>query len=317
VRANQGLRSLDQAPLLRQRIRSAEAMGRLQEAWNLERALLGLARAHPEDLRTVPILREVGDRRMDLLGRYRTGGATSEVVVGCFYAPERAGRSPGACEAGSREVATQSILSEAQNIYLDAIRVVLRNRLYSSNELKALEATLVESSYEYGRYDAGRQSLRRLLAYESMTSGSLLRRIELLIEIADWDLIFEFNRASALEGYLQAYELLSAEGAAGEGAIERLFAPPLPVVLPAFLPNPLRTTQTAESAGHIDVGFEITKYGSSRNIEILATTNANKASADVLVALIARSRFRPRAADGQLSRAVPVTVRYYLNEPQH
>ena len=315
VRANQGLRSLDQAPLIRQRIHNAEAIGDVTEAWHLEQDLLALAKAHPEDLRTVPILEEVGDRRMELLERYLAGAVSPQVVLGCFYAPERGGRSPAPCNAGSREVAIQSILSDAQQRYLDAIRIMLRNQLYSSDELKDLEAALVESSYAHGRYDVGRQGLRRLLAYEAVSSGSLLSQMDAFVQIADWDLMFEFARASALESYSEAYELLERHGAAGRAAIESLFAPPTPVVLPAFLPNPLESAPTSQVTGYIDIAFDITQYGRSRSVEILdTTTNASDAAKGELVALITQSRFRPRMADGRLVRAAPVVVRHYLSE---
>jgi tetratricopeptide (TPR) repeat protein len=73
IRANYGLRSLDQAPLIRERIQSEENRGNDAEAWDLEQALLTLARANPDDLRVARIFAEIGDKRMDLLRRYNAG----------------------------------------------------------------------------------------------------------------------------------------------------------------------------------------------------------------------------------------------------
>jgi hypothetical protein len=80
--------------------------------------------------------------------------------------------------------------------------------------------------------------------------------------------------------------------------------------LPTFLPNPLAT---AESARYIDVGFEVTRFGEGRRVEILgASPNVPDSVKDELASLIKGSRFRPRVTDGELRRESPVAVRYYL-----
>src|SRR5678816_4732452 len=48
VRANYGLSSLEQAPLMQQQIRAEESRGNFPVAWELEQALLTLAQKHPE-----------------------------------------------------------------------------------------------------------------------------------------------------------------------------------------------------------------------------------------------------------------------------
>lgn len=314
VRANYGLTALDQAPLLQQQIRSEEALGNFRQAWDLEQHLLRLARAHPEDLRTVPILREIGSRRMAVLTSYIAGARPPEVVFGCYYAPEPRAREGGRCDSGSRSVAIQSIVSDAQTSYLDAVRVLLRHEAYSSASLRELEVQLLESSYEHGRYDVGRQSLRRLLAYSLANSDPQASQIEAFVQLADWELLFELDQAGALESYAQALAVLSREDEAG-ASIERIFAADPPAVLPVFLPNPLATTATTAAAGYIDVAFEITRFGRSRSIEILSTSTVPAAAArESLVNLIARSRFRPRAVNGQLARFAPVVLRYYVND---
>jgi hypothetical protein len=88
--------------------------------------------------------------------------------------------------------------------------------------------------------------------------------------------------------------------------------PELPVVLPAFQPNPLARDETKEAIGHIDVEFDVTKYGRGRDVEILDAANATRDAQDRLVRLIATSRFRPRPVAGTFGRASRVAVRYYL-----
>jgi len=316
VRANSGLRSLDQAPLIRQSIHNEEARGNFAAAWELEQGLLKLARRHPEDLRTVPILREIGDKRLDLLERYLAGEIPPQIVLGCFYQSHRAPHlrdgSAGSCTAGSKGVAARGMLSAAQRNYADAARVLVHNKLYTSPELHDLEMELIGTSYLHGGA-YGRQSLRRLFAYDVMNDEPWLTRMQGYIKIVDWDFVFG-NKATVLATYSEVLRLLEENGTP-QAAIDDIFAPPLPVALPAFLANPLASPQTPDSTGFIDAAFEITKYGRSRRIEILGTTtNATKTAKNQLVRLISRSDFRPRLANGKFADRSPVVVRYYLND---
>jgi hypothetical protein len=317
IRANSGLRSLDQAPLIRQSILIEEARGDFAAAWDLEQELLTLARRHPDDLRTVPILHEIADKRIDVLERYVAGEFPPQISLGCYYDRFPSPDEHGSCSSGSRGVVVQAILSEAQRNYFDAISVMLRHELYSSGELRELEMELLRSSYPHGRYYVGRQSLRRLLAYDVANSEPWLTRIDALVRIADWDLLFASGRItneSALEMYEQAYEQLQQKGIA-QASIEQIFSPKTPIVLPTFMPNRLVSEGTQDSTGYIDVVFDVTKYGASERIEILnATTNVTDAAKGRLVRLISRSRFRPRVTDGQFADTSPIVVRYYLNE---
>jgi hypothetical protein len=338
MRANYGLRSLEQAPLLRQRIRSEEKRGDFAAAWELERTLTTMARAHPDDLRAAEVFREIGDKRMDVLERYRDGEFPPQLALGCYYydrqpfaSPEQGNQS---CTSGNRQFAQQAILNDAQRNYTRAIDVLLRQRRYSDEQLHELERNLIESSYVYGgpyraarqttgslltgsyidghHYMTGRQSLRRLLAYDAANRAPLLRRATALVHVADWDLVFE-HRPLALATYEQTYEQLKQQGVP-QAAIDELFSPATPVVLPTFVRNPL-LGDDAPATGYIDVAFEIMNVGFSRRIEILGSSeNASEDAKDELVRLIQRSRFRPRVTDGQFARAVRVVVRYPLRE---
>jgi hypothetical protein len=167
------------------------------------------------------------------------------------------------------------------------------------------------------RYQLARESYRRLIAYGEAVSGSApadetawLRRLEAYVHLADWDLLYSQNGV-ALDEYAQVHQMLKTTSNA-DPLIAEIFAPPIPITLPTFLPNPL---QTPASARHIDVGFEVTRFGESRRIEIVgAAPDVSNAAQDELVSLIKASRFRPRVMDGELSRASPVVVRYYLND---
>ena len=86
VRANSGLYSLEQVPLLWQRIESEEALGNDAEVWDLEQELLTLARRHPDDPQAVPVLRKMADRQMEVIERMvDTNETPPQVILGCYY----------------------------------------------------------------------------------------------------------------------------------------------------------------------------------------------------------------------------------------
>ncbi len=297
MRANYGLYTLDQAPLLGQAMRSADERGDPVTAWELEHDLLDLVQRHSEDLRTTPILRELGDRRVDLMERYLGGERPVELYLGDYYGEGKLG--------GSRGDAARKMLVEGLTRYFEAIRVFQRNGLYTSDELRELEWELVRGSYRGGFYSAGRNALRRLLSYDAARSEPWLARVETLIHLADWERDFDT--------YESVYALFE-EKATPQETIDRFFSPPTPLVLPAFLPNPFVSKQTPESTGYIDVAFELNKYGSATQIRVVdATANATDDEQDRLVRLLVHSRFRPYLANGELVRKHAV-VRYYLNE---
>jgi hypothetical protein len=128
--------------------------------------------------------------------------------------------------------------------------------------------------------------------------------------MADWDLLHS-HHGFAVDGYELARAMLERAGEP-RGSVTQLFAPPTPVLLPAFQRNPLARDETRPTTGHIDVAFTITKYGRARDIELRGVESASEAATDELIGLLKNSRFRPRLADGAFADASPVVVRYHL-----
>jgi hypothetical protein len=213
------------------------------------------------------------------------------------------------------------MLADAQRNYWNAITVMLRNEQYSSDELRDLELdvlrgtdlvrTMYDQSQDYSAaYYRGRQSLRRLYGYGAARNAPTVQQVDALVQMADWDLLYS-RHGNAVDVYEVAVSILrNADGAAT--AIERLFAPELPVVLPAFQPNPLARDESKDATGHIDVEFDITKYGRGRAVEILDAANVTRDAQRRLVSLIMNSRFRPQPYDGAFDRASRVAMRYYV-----
>lgn len=159
-------------------------------------------------------------------------------------------------------------------------------------------------------YHRGRESLRRLYQYDAVSDRPLLRQVDSLVQLADWDLLYSRN-GRAVEAYASAYAML-ADGGVPAASIDSLFAPPMPVVLPAFQPNPLVNDDSRAPAGYVEVAFEITRYGRAREVDIRDAVNASDDALDRLVATIKGNRFRPRAISGEFPDAAPVLVRYYV-----
>jgi hypothetical protein len=376
VRQNYGLHTLEQLPLIQQALANQRALGDVSMVQALEEELLDLADRHPDDLRTAAIYRDAGERRLDVLRRFLAGEAPSEIYpeVGfwSFY----------------KDDVIAQLIADAQTHLVGAAVVLVRNGLYTSDELRDLETEIARASdvvrqqerskigplavqesgsgivyraYEPGvvynptlversnvlsallggagledapaalqeavtavpanggmttPYQVGRDSYSRLIAYDDIAYGSsadeaaLRSRLEAYLRLADWDLLYAQNGA-AFEQYAEVYELLATSDFAAK-LIPEIFAPPIPTVLPTFVPNPL---ETAPSARYIEASFEVTKYGESRRVEIVGfSPGVSDAAKDELAHLIKGSRFRPRVAGGELGRAARVVVRYYLND---
>ena len=355
VRANYGLHTLDQLPLMQQALENQRVLGDVAMVQAIEEEMLALAMRHPTDLRAVAVYRDAGRRRMDILMRLLAGDAPPEIY------PE-----VGLYSITKSEV-VKGLVTAAQTHYAAAAAVIVRNELYSSGELREIETEIVRASDLFrqrtilsqnhdpdgvvrnslleaetdrlldlagftvfsddverrarldgvtSRYEVGRDSYRRLTAYDEKAYGTavpatqLQSRLEAHLQLADWDLLYSRTRL-ALEQYARVLAQIETTVVAAP-LIAEIFAPAVPIVLPTFLANPL---QTPSSVRYIDVAFEITRFGESRRVEILgAAANVSDADKNDLLALIKGSRFRPRVTDGELARAAPVALRYYLND---
>jgi tetratricopeptide (TPR) repeat protein len=245
VRVNYGFRSLEEAPLLRQLVRIEEARGNVETAWGLEDELLDLVRQHPSDVRIAPILREIADKRMDILERYRAGEFPPQIILGCYY---RGPRNPS-CTSGSRREVIGRISFQAQWYRATAIEAILRNGLYASDELRelemdslsargmalgypcpplefqellemeligsCLEPVISQEAFADVRGErlpgipvvniGGTASLARLLIYEVRSSAPALSQVNALVRLADFRLA-ALRAADVDESTLALYE---------------------------------------------------------------------------------------------------------------
>jgi len=191
VRINKGLHSMEQVPLVRQLITIEEARGNHEGAWDREQDLLALLRRHPDDVRTVPVLRELADKQMEVLAAVIAGERPPEVVLGCFY-KQWPTQGDGSCKAGSKSTVVQGMLAEAQRTYLDAIAVMLRQGLYDSDDLRALELEVLRGvDLMRSRYYQG-PSARPIPMAPAYVGASSLEpwrsRMAAVVQLAEWEL---------------------------------------------------------------------------------------------------------------------------------
>jgi hypothetical protein len=168
----------------------------------------------------------------------------------------------------------------------------------------------------------GQVGLMRLLVYEIRSAAPVATRANAIAELADWSLVRAHNDGRSVSEFDEQARSLY-ERALNElrkandvrAATVQVFAPELPITLPAYEPNPFAAAATAKSSRHIDVAFAVTNGGRGERIEILDTSEgATRAEQRELVRLIERTSFRPRVVDGELAASAPVVVRYHLGQ---
>jgi hypothetical protein len=316
VRVNNGLFSMEQLPLLREAMEYDFADGEGAVAPRLSRDLDLLIHHHPNDLRLVPLHRERGDRQVVQLGLLLAGKLPPSVSIridglgGMFNGnPDAFG---GEVAAPSRSMRARVMTLAAWHHYASAIQILVKNRVFDAAELPELEMSLVRLSYEHLRsYRDGRRSLIRQMSYSIENREPMLVQLDKLLRVADWDLEFT-HHSLAVDTYEVAYGMLK-QREVPQDAIEKIFAPAVPIVLPAFMPNPLATHEQG-STGYIDVEFEVHRFGSARAVTIVgASPSATDNDKDALIRIIRTANFRPRVTAGELARTAPVKLRYYLH----
>lgn len=190
LRANLGLFSatVDEALLLSQQIRSEKALGSGERVWDLQHELIIIARQHLDDLRMLPIFRELIDDRTERLEEF-SSTAYGDLPPG-IYVPCGTGQAPARPNSGNRGAPVP--VSDARNCpfgtwrtvvtrlnaavlsnYADAIAVLIRHGDYANQELRDLEIQALRLiPFERGFVDCSIESFREFL--ESELVGSCL-----------------------------------------------------------------------------------------------------------------------------------------------
>lgn len=306
LRVNDGLYAFEQAPLLLLKLASAISRGDGPAVAALESELSRLVSLNAGDLRTVPILQVLADRRMAEFERFLAGDIpptfSFNVSMGPYDSP------PPLVPITAPTSGPLFALGEARRNYGQAIRTILLNGEPTDENLPRLERALIRSYYlGVGGCGLGQQSYARLVVYYAKNSGAAVDVARTLIELADWEVMCgAYDEAHAR--YEQAYALLVAENVP-DAAISELLPSDRPVLLPTFRANPFAQTEAESLVGHIDLRFEVSKYGSTRKIESDVSAKELKPEARRLARTIVLSRFRPQLIDGKVGGPVAYEVR--------
>jgi hypothetical protein len=186
-----------------------------------------------------------------------------------------------------------------------------RQQERSSGELKELEDKLFRNSYLLRDYQTGRRSLVRLIYDDAAAAEPTLNRIDRLVQLADWDLLYD-QRTLAFDLYEKTHTFLTERGLA-QPSIDEFFAPATPVSLPTFQPNLLAPERADGATGYVDVVFDVSRYGKTSRIRVVDSNASNVAQRRITRWLVT-NRFRPRVADGQVVDAERIVVRAYVHE---
>ena len=305
-RLNEGLFTMDQAPLVERLIASERELGRTASAEELEQRLLELARRHPEDSRAAPIFREAAERELAQYERFLRGEIPPTFSIGLDESETPEGIARSAIRRARRHYneAMWALASKPDHDQADVAELAgLEDALTRTYYLEASARDRWYQGVDDPLYGLGLVSYTRRANHTPTT----VDYAKAVVELADWSLLFSHN-GSALKRYAEAHALL-VERRAPQESIEALFPAQTPVFLPAFAPTPLEELGVAGSSGYVDVDFDVGKFGVARRVTVVAVAGDDAAAVSkAVVTAIDHARFRPSPR----SEGTSYSVRYSL-----
>ena len=343
IRVNDGLFTLDQAPMIRQAMASHEALEQHDGEEQSLDELLRLARRNPHDVRIAEIYGEIGDARVADVERFLRRETTPQLHISIgFGEPPGFGGAPGFggppgfgqpdASAGEPPGAIAfRALSGARLDYIRAIRAILTINTGSIDapSLHGFEADLLKTYYLEAQYfrrfkyeqptRANRDSvhqlgvnsyLRRIRYSEALRSPDIEIASELL-ELGDWHLWFG-ARELAFAAYRIARDMLVRDGAT-PAELTAFFSPTTATVLPAFAASFVDADAAAAYKGYVGVAIMLDGAGRSTRVDV--TERSIEATDEIVQRLkkhVGKSVFRPRFENGDWLGEDRVSLRYYF-----
>lgn len=192
--------------------------------------------------------------------------------------------------------------------------------LSTANIPATASATGVASAPMLGNmgYRQGRDALERRRNYMlNMVDVPAEEQLRASLDLTDWMLYFSRQRMKAMEMYAANRADFAATMA--PEALDAILSPPLPEQLPSFikpawsraalgLPDDL----ALQYKGHIDVEFNLNRFGKVTTVAVLERSNPEvKLAEQRLLRSLRRAQFRPRFGNGELKSSDTVQARYY------
>jgi hypothetical protein len=159
ARVHNGLSSAEEVLLLRQQVRNEKALGLHGRAWNLEQDMVTMARRNLDDLRMLPIFRDLAEDRLAVIDKVGMSERPPMIYAGCYttvplppydYTRHDAramansgGYTSPSCVGGINQDLIAKLRSEVLMYYADAIEIILRTGDYASEELRELEKAAI------------------------------------------------------------------------------------------------------------------------------------------------------------------------------
>lgn len=351
-RINFGLEGLDQVPIMEAMAISQSQLGRAREAdammdaaFNLQQKVYG-----ENSIELVPALLHLGDwNTQAFMERSSILVNIPRMNVQNFLTDPRNYIQPLA------EVRTTPLfkLYEARGNYLTALKSLIDARAFTHPDLLPLERELLtnfflhthqenilyEPDFYLNRkksktssrlnqnaielmnsenYDLGKEAHRRSLVYlnnDPAAPPAVLANA--MLEDADWDMLFQRKTVGA-DKYELVYQYYADNPELQQQVLDVLY-PPVPVVLPAYLPAPnsreklgIAPDADVNFFGYIDVSFGITKHGKARRIKVLGTGGEVTRNMEIRLNQYLRNvQFRPRFTGTDVNDD-PLLLRYYI-----
>ena len=351
-RINYGLESLDQVPIMEAmaqsylvlaKIREADAM--MEAAYNLQQKVYG--ETNPE---LVPALLKLGDwntqafmERSSILVNIPRMNVQSFLTDPKNYMPP----------VNDLRDTPLFKLYQARGNYLTAIKTLVDTKNFTHPDLLPLEHELLTNYFLHTHqenilyepdfyltrkktktasrlnqnaielmnsenYDLGLDAHKRIISYLNNDSNALpAQLVTAMLEEADWNLLFE-RKPQASAKYAATYRFFKENPELQQQVLDTLY-PPVPAVLPAYLPAPnsreklgIPLDADVSFFGYIDVSFNLTKFGKARRIRLLGTGGEVTRNMEIRLNQYLRNvQFRPRYSDTEVDTS-QIMLRYYL-----
>jgi hypothetical protein len=206
------------------------------------------------------------------------------------------------------------LYTHRENILYEPDFYLTRKKSKTASRLNQNAIELLNSE----SYDLGMESHKRRISYIYNNQDANPRALATaMLEEADWELLYE-RKPQASDRYDTAYAFFEGNPEMKAQAMDILY-PPVPTVLPAYLPAPNSREKLGIPAdaqvsffGYIDVQFSLTKNGKARRIRQLGTGGEVTRNMEIRLNQYLRNvQFRPLYAGTEVFTD-PIRLRYYI-----
>lgn len=348
TRINMGLFTTEQIPIIEQTIRNYLIRGDMQAADEQQRYLFYLQQKNfgTGSAELLPALNSFAQWNIFAFSAPSNYSLATDNITAANNSNDVVIRT--ADEAGFRI----DRLINAQNIYWSIIQIVLKNFGPQDSRLPDFEKRLALTNYYFATsvaaqmdalylsdieihpelaspnliqppmsdmgYRLGREALERRRNYMlEMPSVSMVELANAELDLADWMLIFNRQRTKVLDMYKEIHDSLDSDNSQPE--LNDIFEPSFPATLPSYI-TPLNSRaalgipaeQALKYQGHIDVEFELNRYGRVTRAKVLGSSKDTSARIEnILLRNVQRAQYRPRLNRGEIRDKDIIQTRFY------